>query len=193
MPQLYDRALDPQERNNLWKQDPERVERMSALLREAFLRSAAFHESIDEGQAAQPMNPHDVKALAMLGYFGTDDTAMQRASLGQLPLALRGPLQDPYEAPDLSALIEADRAAQIIRRTLAGGAAPPGDVQRRLQEIGNSCIAWGMMNPHLVARVRWRVESLIVLAQQADVALDTDAWRQSFTKLDAQAASEPHR
>jgi len=190
VPQLYDRARDPGETNNLWKQDPKRVEFMSGILRELYVASAALHESMDDGQTPTPVDPHDAQALEALGYLGTSDPVQQRASLDQLPLALRAQLRNPYEAPDTSMLIEADQAAQFTRFRIEDGSVSPETTQRALQTIGNNYVAWAVKNPDYVARVRWRVESLTELAEKAGVTLDMELWRRRFIVLDAKAAKE---
>ncbi len=193
VPQLYDRAKDPQERDNLWKQDPKRVEVMSGFLKELYLSSAQVHKDLDDGLAPEPVDPHVQTALSQLGYLAAADATEQRANYDQLPIALRAPLSKPYEPPDTGELIEGDQAAQFTRRRIEDGDVPPDTVQRALQSIGNKYVAWAVKNPDCIARVRWRVEALTELAQKAGVELDMDLWRKRFLSLEAKVAKEQHQ
>jgi arylsulfatase A-like enzyme len=193
VPQLYDRARDPLELDNLWKRDPARIEAMSAYLKELYNRSAALRASMDDGQSPQLVDKHVDAALEQLGYLGTSNPTEQRASLDKLPASLRDPLKHPYEAPDIRALIEADQVAQFTRRRLESGLDLPQGAQHALQELGNKYVSWAVKNPAYVSRVRWRVEALTELAAQAGVTLDMEKWRQRFIVLEAQAQRDRAR
>jgi arylsulfatase A-like enzyme len=171
-PQLYDRAADPEELDNLYEKQPKRAEMMAAALKQMYEESLVLNKELDDGAVAKVNDsPHIQQQLNQLGYLHTGE----EKTLHELPAALREPLTEPYEPPDTTLLTRADRSAHMARLAVAEG----GDTSttaRFLRNIANTYTHWATRNPEHLARVGWRIAALMDIGEQAEIDMDRQWW-----------------
>jgi hypothetical protein len=169
-PQLYDRARDPEELNNLYARQPKRAELMAATLKEMYEASLALYEELDDGERAEMDDPHLKQQLAALGYV-----AGHSETLNELPLSLRKPFTSPCTPPDTTLLTLADRRTHMVRLAVAEGTATD-NTDKILRKIANTYTHWAARNPEHIARVGWRITALMDIGREAEIAMDPVWW-----------------
>jgi arylsulfatase A-like enzyme len=170
-PQLYDRARDPEELNNLFEQQPKRAELMAATLKDMYEASLKLYEQLDDGEQAAMADPHLEQQLAALGYIAGG----QVKGLNELPLSLRTPFTSPYTPPDTRLLIRTDRRVHVVRMAVAEGA-ETDNTAKVLRKLANAYAHWAAVNPEHIARVGWRINALIDIGRDAEIAMDPVWW-----------------
>ncbi|MHC5210300.1 MAG: sulfatase [Planctomycetota bacterium] len=182
-PQLFRRADDPDEMNNLFTVEHERAEAMAGEILKHYERSLELAESLDDGETVGTVDVHQDQTLKQLGYLSAHDPMDQRQLLSELPLSLRGPLQNPYLAPDATLLTEADRDAHSIRLALAEGRVQDLPVRKLLGQCAERYAQWLSEHPDRLPRVAWRIEALAMLATDAGLDVDVEHWRRSLAEI----------
>jgi arylsulfatase A-like enzyme len=170
-PQLYDRASDPEELDNLYQKQPKRAELMAAALKQMYETSLALYEELDDDVHHEMDDPHIKQQLIQLGYLSTSE----QETLNELPLALREPLTSPYQAPDTTLLTRADRSAHMVRLAVAEG----GDMSNTetfLRQIANTYTHWATRNPEHLSRVGWRIAALMDIGEDAEIDMKRGWW-----------------
>jgi hypothetical protein len=186
VPQIYDRAKDPQERHNLWNPDDpasdELVRKLADKLEAVMAASEEKQKELDDGLEAQPMDMQLRTALTMIGYISAQQGG-GRQLLSHLPKALREALKAPYRPPDKTQLIYGDRAAHVARLLLQSGKPVPAGLHDQLESIGDSYVRWLSQNDGFLPRVLWRIEALKWLGEKAGQPLDVDRWMARLLEL----------
>ena len=174
--QLYDRQHDPQEHNNLYEQQPDRVKAMAARTIELFNRSNQLQQELDDGETQGVIDVHQEQQLTALGYIGASDPGEARELFNKLPLALKEQAKLPWEPPDTRELDAIDRDVHAVRLALAEHAIEPAEAQTRLQQCGTRYVKW-LAEHGYPARVKWRIADLEELARSAGVTVDVQRWK----------------
>jgi hypothetical protein len=182
-PQLYDRRADPEERDNLYQDEPERVQLMTTTLETLVRRSSAVREAFGGEQDRDPHSAQDVAALAELGYIAavSEDDAGAEAPAPNAR-KLREMLEDPWLPPDVTQLTEGDRQLHLLRLQLREGGVSKEVAARRFAEIGDTYVDWLRGHADLMPRVAWRIRAIADLGRAHGIPVEIERWGRALAE-----------
>ncbi len=179
-PQLYDLVNDPTELHNLWGSDaaPPQARLLATRLAELIDASVKLHETLDDGQAPEPVDvnvPNQVVMLEALGYVGTQGSGATGV-VNSVPRLLRDAVTNPFQPPDTDLVVTSDRLVHASRLLLREGLPLPPGSATQLQKLGDRYVAWFTQHLEYLARIQWRIRELEIVGEAAGVSLDAGRW-----------------
>jgi len=174
--QLYDRANDPHELDNLFEREPQRLKELARQAIEIFSRSERLRESLDDGQTQGIVDVHIAQTIGALGYTSAPDTQSAQDFFANLPRRIKEQLKLPWDPPDMAELDAIDRDVHVVRQAIAAGTIEPQAAGDQLQLFGNRYISWLTRNGFPV-RVAWRIADLEELARTIGFKVDVERWK----------------
>jgi arylsulfatase A-like enzyme len=192
---LYNRATDPHEMHNAWEENKAGIGKQIAEdLNKVYDASLTLNRNLDDGIAPPAVGQvHVDQTLLQIGYAGAITQAQAQQFLSQLPASLKAALQDPYEPPDVSDVVQADKFMQFVRLAVRDGRKLKPGFEVELNATGDKLFRWALEHPQQEERIGWRLYELAQLADENHVPVDSGRWLGKYREwlLREQAAAPP--
>jgi arylsulfatase A-like enzyme len=165
--QLFDRRTDRDELNNLVGTEVVKLAEIRSAFRQRQARSASLNRKYATGEVQN--DPASIQVLKMLGYM---ESGREEDLEGTSRLSREWTL-NPHESPDSRDLARTDSKVHELRLQLADGARASSVTADKLLAACIEYDHWGKQNPSHAARVYWRVQEVMQLADDAGITFES--------------------